>query len=155
MNKILVTLVAVLVAVPASADQHASAEAEVIETVRAFNNAYAMNDVDAYFGYYADDAEVYFYGRRRDASEYRAEWATIVAMGATVEKNALSDIRVRVMPGEALAVASYFIDTRMRMPNGDLSVSKAFESEVWQKIGGEWKVVNVHYSAIEPEPGEE
>lgn len=154
MSKILFALSAVLSALPVLADHHASAEADVIKTVTAFNNAYAMNDVDAYFGYYADDAEVYFYGRRRDAAEYRAEWATIVAMGATVEKNALSDIRVRVMPGEAVAVASYFIDARMRMPNGDLSASKAFESEVWQKTGGEWKVVNVHYSAIAPEPGE-
>ena len=155
MSKILFALSAVLVALPASADHHASTETDVIETVRAFNKAYAMNDVDAYFGYYADDAEVYFDGRRRDVTEYRAEWATIVAMGATVEKNVLSDIRVRVMPGEALAVATYFIDTRMRMPNGDLSASTAFESEVWQKAGGEWKVVNVHYSAIAPEPGEE
>ena len=36
-----------------------------------------------------------------------------------------------------------------------LSVVGGTPPYTWQKIGGEWKVVNVHYSAIEPEPGEE
>ena len=65
-----------------------------------------------------------------------------------MEKNDLSDIRVQVMPGGDVAPANYFVDYRLRTPDGELSASKAFESEVWRKIDGEWKIVNLHYSEI-------
>jgi ketosteroid isomerase-like protein len=55
---------------------------------------------------------------------------------------------VQVMPSGDVAVASYFVDYRLRAADGNVSVTKAFESEVWQKIGDDWKVVNLHYSEI-------
>lgn len=151
MNKILACLVAALISFSAMAEHHSSADAEVRDAVKAFNSAYASNDVETYFSHYAADATVYFYGARQDLSAYHEEWAEMVDAGGGIEKNELSDLQVQVMPSGDVAVATYFVDYRLRMPNGEVSVAKAFESEVWQKIDGDWKIVNLHYSEIPDE----
>lgn len=148
MNKLVFGIIAVLFSVSAVADHHASAKAEVTDAVEAFNSAYVNGEVEAYFDYYAEDASVYFYGARQDLDEYEAEWSAMVAAGGRVEKNELSDVRVQVMPCGNLAIASYFVDYRLRTPDDEVSASRAFESEVWQKIDGEWKLVHLHYSEI-------
>lgn len=148
MKKLILGLVVVLLSLSAAADQHASAEAGVADAVRAFNGAYANNEVEPYFDFYAQDASVYFYGARQDLDAYEDEWADMVAAGGSVEKNELSDLRVQVMPGGDVAVASYFVDYRLRLPDDEISASRAFETEVWRKIDGEWKVVHLHYSEI-------
>jgi ketosteroid isomerase-like protein len=148
MKEILVCLVTTLIAFPAMAQQHSPAEVEVRTAIKAFNDAYASNEVDAYFNHYAADAMVYFYGARQDLLAYREEWAEMVEAGGSVEKNELSDLQVQVMPSGDVAVASYFVDYRLREPDGNVSVAKAFESEVWQKIGDDWQIVNLHYSEI-------
>jgi len=33
----------------------------------------------------------------------------------------------------------------------DVSTVRAFETDVWQKIDAEWKVVSLHYSEIPPD----
>ena len=49
------------------------------------------------------------------------------------------------------AIVSSFIENRSRSPKGDINEEKGFESEVWQKIDGVWKVISLHYSVIPPE----
>jgi len=151
MNKILTCFAAALISFSAVADQHSSVGAEVRDVVKAFNGAYATNDVEGYFSHYTDDAMLYFYGARQKVSAYHEEWAAMVDAGGAVEKNELSDIQVKVMPGGDVATASYFIEYRSRAPDGEVSEAKAFESDVWQKIDGAWKVVSLHYTEIPPE----
>jgi len=148
MNKILTCLVAALISFSAMADQHSSADAAVRNTVKAFNGAYAVNNVEDYFNHYTDDATLYWDGARQRVSVYHKEWTELVDGGGAVEKNELSDIQVRVMPGGDVAVASYFIDYRLRAPDGEITELKAFETDVWQKIDGAWKVVSLHYTEI-------
>lgn len=151
MNKILTCLVVILISFSALAEQHSATEAEVLAAVKAFNGAYAGNDVEGYFSHYTDDAMLYFFGARQKVSAYHEEWAEMVTAGGAVEKNELSDIQVRVLPGGDAAIASYFIDFRMRASDGEAVEAKAFESDVWQKIDGAWKVVALHYTEISPE----
>ncbi len=151
MKKLLTGFVAVLIAMSAMAEHHSSAEAEVNAAVEAFNVAYATNDIEGYFGHYADDAMVYFFGARQDMAVYHKEWSAMVDAGGAVEKNEPSDVIVQVMPSDEVAVASYFVHNATRSPEGETTVSKAFESDVWQKIEGEWKVVSLHYTELEPE----
>lgn len=151
MRKIPILLAAALISFPALADQHGAAEAEVRAAMEAFNAAYAGNDVDAYFDYYVDDAMVYFYGSRQDVAAYHEEWTATIAAGNAVEKNELSDVRIRMLPGGEAAITSYFVEFRMRGADGTVSESNAFESEVWQKINGAWKIVALHYTEIAPD----
>jgi ketosteroid isomerase-like protein len=133
------------------AEQHSSSETEVRAAVAAFNTAYATNDVESYFSHYTDDATLYFYGERHKVAAYHEEWTAMVDAGGAVEKNDPSDVRVQVLPGDQVAVASYFVDYASRSPEGERTVAMGFESEVWQKIDGEWKIVSLHYSEIAPE----
>lgn len=151
MKRILTCLV-VFLALPAVADMHAGVAADVREVVKSLNAAYADNAVEKYFDYYAADASVYFYGARQDVAAYREEWAALVDAGGGVEKNELADIQVRVMPSGDVAVASYFIDYRLRGADGEIVTDKAFETDVWLKIDGEWKLVNLHYSELPEQP---
>lgn len=56
MKKILTCLVAVLLAIPALAAHHESAEAEVNAAVVAFNEVCATKDVESYFSNYTEIA---------------------------------------------------------------------------------------------------
>ena len=148
MNRIVIFLAAALMSVTAQADHHLMVENEVRDAVVAFNAAYADDRVDDYFERYAEDATVYFYGARQDLSAYYQEWLEMVDAGGSVEKNDISDLRIQVMPSGDVAVATYFVDYRSRAPDGQITAAKAFETEVWRKIEGKWKIVSLHYSEV-------
>ena len=135
----------------ALADDHGSAEAEVRAAAKAFNDSYANNDVDTYFGLYADDAEVFFYGERQDMAAYEKMWHGMMEAGGGVEVNEMSDVVVQMMPGNEVAIVTSFIVNTTRSPEGERSTANAFETDVWQKIDGEWKIVHLHYSEIPSE----
>jgi ketosteroid isomerase-like protein len=56
-----------------------------------------------------------------------------------------------MMPGEEVAIATSFINNRTRSPDGEISTVRAFETDVWQKIDGKWKIISLHYSEIPPD----
>ena len=149
MRKILSCCVIVLISISAVADHHGEENADLHAAIKAFDHAYATNDVEKYFSFYADDATVYFGSTaREDVSAYHKMWTGLMAAGGGVELNEMSDLKVQVMPGGDVAIATSFIDNRTRAPDGTTSTSKAFETDVWQKIDGEWKIISLHYSGI-------
>ena len=151
MKKLLTGLVAVLISMSAMAAHHGSAEDEVLAALEAFGVAYATNDVEGYFSFYADDANVFFYGQRQDMAAYQDEWVTLMKEGGGVEVNEETEVVIQMLPGGEAAVMSYFIHNVTRYPETGVATEDAFETEIWQKIDGEWKVVNLHYSVILPE----
>ncbi len=151
MKKILTCLVVALISIPAIAAHHNSVDAEVRDAIRAFNSAYTSNNVEAYFSTYSDDVTLYYYGARQSVSAYREEWTEMIDAGGGVEHNEMSDLQVQVMPSGDVAVATYFLDNRTRAADGQTTTVRAFETEVWQKIDDEWKVVSLHYTEIPPE----
>ena len=150
-KKILGGLAIVVFAFSALAEQHGSESADLHAAIKAFDAAYANNDIDTYFGFYADDATVYFYGARQDMVAYREEWAAMMEAGGGVEKNEMSDLQVQVMPCDCVAIATSFIDNRTRAADGTITTVEAFETDVWRKIDGKWKVISLHYSEIAPD----
>ena len=151
MKRTLCGLIVVLMSFSAMAEHHGTEDADLHAAIKAFDHAYATNDVETYFGYYADDATVYFYGARQDVDAYHEEWTAMMEAGGGVEKNEMSDLKVQLMPCGDVAIATSFIDNRTRAPDGTISTSKAFETDVWQKIDGEWKIISLHYSDIPSE----
>ena len=123
-------------------------ESKIVEMEEAFNEAYATNQVDTYFSFYTEDATLFFYGERQPVAQYRKEWHDTINEGGGVVRNDVSDMQVRVLSGGKAAVASSFIDNSTRSPDGDVTTVRAYESNVWQKIDGEWKVVSLHYNEI-------
>ena len=62
--------------------------------------------------------------------------------------NGVSDLLIRMLPGNEAAIVSFFIDYRYRSPSGEVTEEKAFETEVWEKIDGTWKLVGLHNNVI-------
>ena len=151
MKKLLIGLVAVLITISAMAAHHGSAEDEVRAVAEAFDKAYATNDIEGYFGYYADGATVFFYGARQDMSAYREEWSAMIDAGGGVEVNEMSDVVIQMMPSGEVAIVTSFINNRTRSAEGEVTNERAFETDVWQKIDGEWKIISLHYTEIPPD----
>ena len=147
--KRLLALLVILVASPAIADNHGEVEATIRNLAEQFNEAYATNDADTYFGFYTEDSMLYFYGARQDVAEYDESWRATIAAGGGARKNDMSDLRIQVLSDD-VAVASYFVDNESKSPDGDVTSARAFETDVWQKIDGEWKIVSLHYTEIQP-----
>jgi ketosteroid isomerase-like protein len=152
MRKILSCFVIVLMSFSAMAEHHGAENADLHAAIKAFDHAYANNDVEKYFSLYADDATVYFGGGARvDMAAYHEMWIGLMAAGGGVELNEASDIQVQVMPSGDVAIATSFIDNRTRSPDGTTSTSRAFETDVWQKIDGKWQIISLHYTGITPD----
>ena len=153
MRKLLIVLIPMFISFSVLADHHnLSAATEVKNATIAFNKAYESNDVEGYFNMYADDAMLYFYGNRWKVSTYYDYWKnSMVGAGGGVEKSTALDIQVMVAPGGNTAVVGSFIENRSRSPEGNINEEKGYETEVWQKIDGAWKIISLHYSVIAPE----
>ena len=128
-----------------------SENADLHAAIKAFDRAYANNDVERYFSFYADGATVYFGGARQDISAYHEMWTALMEAGGGVELNEMSNLQVQVMPSGDVAISTSFIDNRTRAPDGTKATSKAFETDVWQKIDGQWKIISLHHSEIPAE----
>ncbi len=148
MRKILSCFVIILMSFPAMAEHHGEENAALHAAIKSFNHAYATNDVETYFSFYADDATVYFGDGRVDMAAYHEMWIGLMAAGGGVERNEMSDLQVQVMPSGDVAIATAFIDNRTRSADGTTSTSRAFETDVWQKIDGKWRIISLHYSDI-------
>ena len=151
MRKIWSCFVIVLMPFSAMAEQHDAENADLYAAITAFDYAYANNDVEDYFSFYADDATVYVGGDARvDVAAYHEMWTGLMEAGGGVEVNEMSDLKVQVMPGGDVAISTSFIDNRTRAADGTKSTSRAFETDVWQKIDGNWQIISLHYSSITP-----
>ena len=116
MNRILSCFAIVLMSFTAMAQEDTADNADLHAAIKAFDHAYATNDVEGYFSFYADDATVYFGGDARvDVAEYHEMWTGLMAAGGGVELNTMSDLRVQILPGGAAAVSTSFIDNRTRL----------------------------------------
>ena len=143
-------LLAVLVPLSGLTDQRESVDKQIRHMEERFNGAYAGNDLNTYFGSYTEDATLIFYGARQPLANYKKEWHTMIDAGGGMEKNDMTDLKIQVMPGGDVAVATYLLSSVTRNPNGEKQATRGFETDVWQKIDDKWKIISVHYSEIPP-----
>ena len=151
MKKLVMLILVLAIPLTTLADNQEVVESEILALANAFNEAYATNEVDTYLDFYAKDVTLYFFGARQSVEQYSKEWHEMVAAGGAVERNDTSDVQVRVLGGGEAAVVTYFVDNQTRSPDGKVTTAKAFETEVWEKVNGNWKVVSLHYNEIAPE----
>jgi ketosteroid isomerase-like protein len=130
-----------------AAQQSTVNEIEKLEV--AFNGAYERNELDAYFSYYADDVTMWFESGRVNLADYKKDWYALIKGGGGVEKNALSDMRVQISPGGDAAIATYKLDVLTRQADGKKTKEQAYETDVWFKRDGKWKLAHVHYNSKE------
>jgi uncharacterized protein (TIGR02246 family) len=129
----------------ASAVSPAAIEKEIVALEDAMNNAYAANDLPKYFGFYAEDVSAIFYNERTTLPAYRTMWTAAVRTDP-IEAVSTHDMQVRVSAAADVAIASYRIDVRTAHAKGPATDEHAFETDIWERRDGAWKVVHVQYS---------
>jgi ketosteroid isomerase-like protein len=130
----------------AAAAAESAAEREILALEQSFNDAYGANDLPKYFGYYADDLVAIFPAGRTDLATYRREWTAAVAAGDRLVWSRPSDMHVRMSPAGDTAIASYLLDVRTRLHDGNFTEEHFQETDVWLRRNGYWQVAHIHYS---------
>ena len=125
---------------------NAGPQADIRQLEQEFNAAYAANDLDKYFGYYSDDAVLWFPEGRTDIPSYKKEWAEFIKSGGQIQTATLSDLQVRFSPVGDSAVASYLLHLKTQQADKKVLDEVYQESDVWLKVTGGWKIAHVHYS---------
>jgi len=151
MKRTILVLLAIILPFAAIADRADDVAAEVLELDKQYNDAYAANELDAYFSYYAPDATLIFDQARTTVSDYRTEWHALIEAGGGVESVVMSDVQTRVLAGGNVVAISYLADTATRSPDGEVTVDRAFETDVWEKRADGWKVVLLHFNYVATE----
>ena len=116
-----------------------------------FNASYAANDLGKYFGYYAEDAILWFPEGRTDVPAYKKEWTEYIKGGAALEQAKLSDLHIRLSPAADTAIANYQLHVRTREADKSVTDEDFQETDIWFKTAAGWKITHVHYSPA-PKP---
>jgi uncharacterized protein (TIGR02246 family) len=128
----------------------ASADKEVREVIHTYNAAYARNDLDVYFSYFAPDLTQWFPSGRVDLKSYKESWTKSVKEGNVLEKAEVMDLQVQVSPTADAAVATYVLRVTSKNPKGEVSTSDNQETDVLFKRDGQWTIVHINYAPVRP-----
>jgi ketosteroid isomerase-like protein len=145
MSKIALAL-SVLAFLGLSAPSLAGPKADIRKLEQDFNAAYAANDLDKYFGFYKDDAILWFQDGRTDLPSYRKQWTDTIKGGSAVKEAKVSDLHIVFSPAGDTAIASYLLHVKTQAADKSITDENDQETDVWFKTGGEWKIAHVHYS---------
>ena len=130
----------------------ASPEREIRKLEAQVNAAYAANDLQTYFAFYADDLRALYPEGPTTLPAYKAQWTAFIQGGGAILSFKDTDMQVQVSPGGDCAVASYLATVSTRTPGKGVSSAHFSETDVWFKRAGQWKIVEIHYSE-NPTPG--
>jgi ketosteroid isomerase-like protein len=125
---------------------NADPKADIRQLETEFNAAYAANDLHKYFGYYSDDAVLWFPEGRTDIPSYQKEWTEFVKSGGGIKDAKLSDLQVRLSPQGDAAIASYLLHVKTQQVDKKVLDEVYQETDVWFKAAAGWKIAHVHYA---------
>jgi ketosteroid isomerase-like protein len=132
----------------------AAARAEAEAAATSMMKAYATNDVEGYFGYFADDATLMTSGGRiQPVAEYDERWKELIGGGGGVESFDASATRtVRISDDGQSAIVMYTaLPVSYRYPDssnsGEFTITSYVwtSSIMWSKSGGKWQIDHYHY----------
>ena len=103
--------------------QPPKAEQEVRDAVKQIVAAYAANDVEKYFSFYAQDMTVLRATGRWTHQGYHERWKQIVGSGGGVASADVVDLQVQMSPSGDSAVASYQMPVKPRYATSGPNVS--------------------------------
>jgi len=142
------TVVLACVAVTAGWGAATKTDQEIRALEQQMNEAYARNDMQTYFSYYAQDFTQWLPEGRTDLDRYKREWMAYLSAGNSVQAAEVRELLIRVAPGEDAAVASYILHVTTKAADGKVTEEENQETDVWFKRDGAWKVVALHYAPM-------
>jgi ketosteroid isomerase-like protein len=111
--------------------------------------AWMRRDADAYLSFYWDDAVIFAVDKRTSIAEFRRWMVALFAAGGgslTMELPPVDDIAIS-SSGDA-AVASFIFRTRFRSAEGIEADETNYETNVWYRRDGVWKIIGLHLTCL-------
>ena len=124
------------------------AEQEIRALEQQMNDAYAKNDLQTYFSFYAQDFSQWLPEGRSDLDKYKREWQAYVSAGNSVQAAEVRELLLRVAPSEDAVVASYILHVKTKGADGKIAEEESQETDVWFRRDGAWKVVALHFAPL-------
>jgi len=152
MRSLMIGMMLLALALPATAGQSsatpAAAEQEVRAFIASYNAAYGRNDLDAYFQSFAPDLTQWYPSGRVDLQSYEASWRKYIGAGNRLEGVEVRDLQVQMGPSGDAAVATYVLRVTERTAKGEVSTEDNQETDVLFKRAGRWVIVHVNYAPV-------
>jgi ketosteroid isomerase-like protein len=136
--------------------QPSKAEQDVRDAVKQIVAAYAANDVEKYFSFYAPDMTVLRATGRWTHQGYHERWKQIVESGGGVASADVVDLQVQMSPSGDSAVASYQMPVKPRYASAEAAKGQPaqiiyYMTDVYFRRNGRWEIVHLHWT-VQPPP---
>jgi ketosteroid isomerase-like protein len=148
---LLIVLLSLATTTLAARQNPSAAEAAVRDTITRLVSAYAANDLDTYFSFFADDMTVWWntdgrYDRPTPKSAYVKSWPEFVKKTGGHESCHTADLRIQAAPAGVAAVASYELTCVFKTAPAGGSRDETYQmTNVLFLRNGRWQVVHFNW----------
>ena len=108
MKKLLIGMLLIGLPFTTLGDSHEAVEDAIKAMEETFNGSYAENDLDTYFGIYAEHATLIFFGARHSLADYEEEWRAGITAGDTLSATICPICRSRCYQAEKWRSQRFF-----------------------------------------------
>jgi ketosteroid isomerase-like protein len=125
---------------------------ELQAIIRKLPAIYRSGDIDSYLEHYAPDISAYYSGTAMTAIEAHQFIKSLFEGGGKTVKFEMTSPLVQFDESTEAAIVSYRWREHFRFNDGHETDTEYYESDVWYRRDGKWKIVNVHQSTIKEYP---
>jgi ketosteroid isomerase-like protein len=109
---------------------------------------YRAGDVQGYLAHYADDLSANYSGVVANSDEARKFIISLFEGDGKTLKFEMGDPKIQFGESTDAAVVSYPWREHFQHPDGHQTDTEYYETDVWLRRNGEWKIANVHQSTV-------
>ena len=124
---------------------------ELRQVIRRKNAAYGAGDIAGYLAAYAPDATI-FDRVLMTFDDLRRLMASQFADGETLEYQIADDGPIRFTESGDAATVCYPWREKFRYGDGRVTDTEYYETNVWHRRNGQWKMTHAHLSTVNERP---
>lgn len=121
---------------------------ELRAILRKLPDIYRSGDIDGYLSYYAPDVSANYSGLMANAEGTRKFLKSLFEGSGKTLEFYVGEFQMQFDESNDAAVVSYPWREKFQFGDGHVTDTEYFESDVWFRRDGRWKIVNVHQSTI-------
>lgn len=120
--------------------------------MRRLPEIYRSGDVQGYLAHYAPDISAFYSGALMSSDEARKFLTSLFEGGGKTLDFQIGDPKMQFSESGDAAIVSYPWRERFQFNDGLQTDTEYFETDVWLRRNGEWKIANVHQSTVKEHP---
>ena len=126
--------------------------AELRSIMRRLPDIYRAGDISAYLAHYAPDISANFSGSVMSSDEARKFITSLFEGGGKTLDFQIGDPQMQFSESGDAAIVRYPWRERFLYSDGHQTDTEYYETDVWYRRNGEWKIAHVHQSTVKEHP---